>query len=361
MKLLLVGVAHALQPLATVYHYPAEGDWLGARIPDAVVEDLRAHRRLATAAVSLRGDVALTTATGTVLQQNGAAVGTCASPAKCSFAIDEDVYGPFEAGFGTQQDNVIASSMGCSDTTKCYSEGGMDVATAEAICAQECGITLPRTESGVYYAFLDSCGGHTNDYHFHRNLDCLYTQAAGSAHSAQIAKVLGGGSSRRLVSRRLPGCDDGAPPVCSDGTTAAHPPTTPPCASGPPSCADGTVLGGPGGGGAPPGSPPPSAGGGGAATVTANGQFLYGQWEDFSSSTRPLLDACGGSYGVTPDSAGASVYHYVSCPVRVKRILPCVALRLFVTHSVCIGIGSTCRSTRPSHSVASGPTPTARW
>ncbi|KAL1511059.1 hypothetical protein AB1Y20_005883 [Prymnesium parvum] len=36
---------------------------------------------------------------------------------------------------------------------------------------------------------------------------------------------------------------------------------------------------------------------------------LYGKWEDFSTSTLPSLDACGGHFGVTPDSNGASVYH----------------------------------------------------
>ena len=56
---------------------------------------------------------------------------------------------------------VIASQMGCSDQEKCYSEGGMDVATAEAICAHECNIKLPRDEGGIHYAFLDGCGGHT--------------------------------------------------------------------------------------------------------------------------------------------------------------------------------------------------------
>ena len=268
------------------------------------------QRRL-TGAVSLRGDVALTTVTGTVLQGSGAAAGTCASPAKCSLLVDEDVYGPFEAGFGAQQDGVITSAMGCSDTTKCYSEGGLDVLMAQAHCAHECGIVLPRTEGGVYYGFLDTCGGHTRDYHFHTDPTCLYTSLANSGHSAQIAKVLAG-SSRRLAShRRLPGCDDGAQPVCSDGTTAAAPDPGPPCASGAPTCADGTALGPPGGatggGAAPPGG---TAGGGAPTAAAANGQLLYGQWEDFSSSTRPLLDACGGQYGVTPDSDGARVYHY---------------------------------------------------
>jgi hypothetical protein len=37
---------------------------------------------------------------------------------------------------------------------------------------------------------------------------------------------------------------------------------------------------------------------------------LYGKWEDISTNTLPKLDACGGQYGVTPDSNGMHVYHY---------------------------------------------------
>lgn len=36
---------------------------------------------------------------------------------------------------------------------------------------------------------------------------------------------------------------------------------------------------------------------------------LYGKWEDFSSSTLPQLDVCGGHFGITPDSNGQVVYH----------------------------------------------------
>ena len=36
---------------------------------------------------------------------------------------------------------------------------------------------------------------------------------------------------------------------------------------------------------------------------------LYGKWEDFSTSTLPALDACGGHFGTTPDSPSTTVYH----------------------------------------------------
>jgi len=36
---------------------------------------------------------------------------------------------------------------------------------------------------------------------------------------------------------------------------------------------------------------------------------LYGKYEDYNAGTLPALDACGGHFGVTPDSGGATVYH----------------------------------------------------
>lgn len=39
-------------------------------------------------------------------------------------------------------------------------------------------------------------------------------------------------------------------------------------------------------------------------------KLLYGKWEDYDSRELPLLDACGGHFGATPDSALAEVYHY---------------------------------------------------
>ena len=148
--------------------------------------------------------------------------------------IGENVYGPFEAGFTSAQDNVIINGMGCSTPSSCYSEGGIDTELSEAMCAHACGIALPRVEGGKRYGFLDTCGGHTNEYHFHQKLACLGTDSApaGHGHSAKVA----------------------------EGTDAAKTP-------------------------------------------------LYGVWENYASDEKPLLDACGGHFGVTPDSNGANVYH----------------------------------------------------
>lgn len=48
-----------------------------------------------------------------------------------------------------------------------------------------------------------------------------------------------------------------------------------------------------------------------STAVGVSGQWnLYGKWEDFTNKKLPLLDACGGQFGVTPDSASKTVYHY---------------------------------------------------
>ena len=80
---------------STLLSSPFPISWLGARVPDHIVTSM-GHRRLSAETVSLRGDVALTTASGKCLQGNGAKIGTCT--ATCTFATNENVYGPFEAG-----------------------------------------------------------------------------------------------------------------------------------------------------------------------------------------------------------------------------------------------------------------------
>ena len=42
----------------------------------------------------------------------------------------------------------------------------------------------------------------------------------------------------------------------------------------------------------------------------ASGQGVYGKWEDFSNSLKPILDACNGQWGKTPDSPDKDIYHY---------------------------------------------------
>eukprot|EP00494_Astrolonche_serrata_P034466 UN34735 len=48
----------------------------------------------------------------------------------------------------------------------------------------------PRTDFNGFEGILDACGGHTQEYHFHEGMTCLYDatmEAVG--HSAQIAKM----------------------------------------------------------------------------------------------------------------------------------------------------------------------------
>jgi hypothetical protein len=74
--------------------------------------------------------------------------------------------------------------------------------------AHQCSISLPRCSSGAaldlsnlqlnacpaadsYISLLDECGGHTNEYHFHERLDCLY-DATAAGHSPKIGTAMDG-------------------------------------------------------------------------------------------------------------------------------------------------------------------------
>ena len=48
--------------------------------------------------------------------------------------------------------------------------------------------------------------------------------------------------------------------------------------------------------------------GSGAACPAANQRYLYGKWEN-GPGNLPLLDACGGHFGITPECTSAC-YHY---------------------------------------------------
>ena len=137
------------------------------------------------------------------------------------------ILGPFEAGFSSMQ-NFILEGLGCSDGELGHVAGGVDTATAEKMVATQCGITLPRTDAnGLRVSLLDSCGGHTREYHFHERLRCLYTDDLG--HSAKVGE----------------GND---------------------------------------------------------------GKAIHGKYE--GAYQVPMLDACGGHWGPTPESQGEMIYHY---------------------------------------------------
>eukprot|EP00913_Durusdinium_trenchii_P019915 g18720.t1 len=95
------------------------------------------------------------------------------------------------AGFSSQQDNII-QTWGCSTPSVVYdSEGGTDISIAEKKVAYACNIEFPRLEGGTYYGVVGPCGGHTNDYHFHRSLSCLYSQAGGHSTKERKMKTIG--------------------------------------------------------------------------------------------------------------------------------------------------------------------------
>eukprot|EP00392_Amoebophrya_sp_AT5.2_P011896 g11986.t1 len=122
---------------------------------------------------STLGDVAIVTASGTDTRSG------------VSFAPGENIYGPFEAGFSSQQDFIL-TGLGCTNAASGYVAGGIDTYTAEQMVAYGCGITLPRVEGSNYISLLDECGGHTKEYHFHEKLGCLYSSSGG--HSAEVGK-----------------------------------------------------------------------------------------------------------------------------------------------------------------------------
>ena len=126
-------------------------------------------------AAPLLGDVGLTTATGTDARSGR------------TFTAGENIYGPFEAGFSTQQDGIL-SRLGCNPGSLGHVDGGIDTYTAEQMVAHQCGVTLPRVEGNDYISLIDECGGHTNEYHFHERLVCLY-DATASGHSTKIGEA----------------------------------------------------------------------------------------------------------------------------------------------------------------------------
>lgn len=107
---------------------------------------------------------------------------------KTTIGICENIYGPFEAGFTSQQDGILAG-LGCA-TGKGYLAGGIDTLTAEARVNVDCGLTgdkeLPRKDGSDYISLLDECGGHTNEYHFHERLSCLYEETG--THSTRVGE-----------------------------------------------------------------------------------------------------------------------------------------------------------------------------
>jgi len=104
-----------------------------------------------------------------------------------TIATNAHIFGPFEAGFSTQQ-KMIIENWGCKDATVAYDTvGGTDIAIAELRVSYLCKIKLPRTLGDTYYGVVGPCGGHTRDYHFHRSFSCLYCEKGG--HSVAVGNI----------------------------------------------------------------------------------------------------------------------------------------------------------------------------
>jgi hypothetical protein len=101
-------------------------------------------------------------------------------------AVGENIYGPFEAGFSSAQEDILAG-LGCA-TGKGYLDGGIDTGTSTSIVARDCIGETGSLTSGL----VDSCGGHTSEYHFHESLSCCTAIDGSDGHSGQVGKALDG-------------------------------------------------------------------------------------------------------------------------------------------------------------------------
>lgn len=126
-------------------------------------------------AVAMLGNVALTFVAGT-------------TPAGKALPIGTNIYGPFEAGFTSQQNEPLQNEAGCPAAKLPINvPGGVDVELAEQVVAFLCGITLPSGSGASYKGLVDECGGHTMDYHFHMRLSCLFGTESG--HSIKVGRL----------------------------------------------------------------------------------------------------------------------------------------------------------------------------
>ena len=148
------------------------------------------------AAASLRQDNGCTYAAGTETYTDygdGTTTKTLTyAPTGSAVPSNAHIFNAFEAGFSSQQDNVI-SGWGCSTPSLLYdSTGGLDIGLAESkvrkLCYDSAKNSFPNVQSdNSYRGTVGPCGGHTGDYHFHGRYHCLYEQTG--EHSTKIGDV----------------------------------------------------------------------------------------------------------------------------------------------------------------------------
>jgi hypothetical protein len=90
----------------------------------------------------------------------------------------QNVYGPFEAGFSS--DNPGMACLGDAEI-----EGGVDTNLAEKLAMHICG-------NAFQTSILDYCGGHAIPYHYHERLRCLASSDPVTKHSTRIATAADG-------------------------------------------------------------------------------------------------------------------------------------------------------------------------
>ena len=169
------------------------------------------------AAASLRQDNGCTYSAGTETYTDygdGTTTKTLTyAPTGSAVPSNAHIFNAFEAGFSSQQDNVI-SGWGCSTPSLLYdSTGGLDIGLAESkvrkLCYNSEKNSFPNVQSdNSYRGTVGPCGGHTGDYHFHGRYHCLYEQTG--EHSTKIGDVgpyIMYGKWEHFTNKKLPNLD----------------------------------------------------------------------------------------------------------------------------------------------------------
>ena len=163
------------------------------------------------------------------------------------------IHGPFENDRFTTEHNELLANLGCSPASKGHTIGGLDTQTVEKIISYNCGIKLPVTldDKQPYAGLLDQDGGHGKNGAFYSDQDFHYHGKMDSLYQ-DVEKSTHQGLGH-------------SPKIGKESNTSSF-------------------------------------------LKDSNAKFIYGKWENFASKTLPKLDACGGHFGVTPDSNCEYVY-----------------------------------------------------
>ena len=167
--------------------------------------------------------------------------------------IGTTIAGPFEAGFDEIIDDLL-SWLGCDPPSLGYLDGGMNTQTSLEAVAHQCNASLPKVVGGEFISLMWSMGMHSPP-----NTDGCTSPPGGIDGYAA--------------------CDDPSYHFHQNFTQLYS------------LAAEGhsTQIGE-------------------SAPTAVDVMPLYGMFED--TNKLPLLDACGGHYGYTPDSLTTSVYHH---------------------------------------------------